>query len=127
RMITIDEHHISITGSIQMTAAPPALQIEDRLAQLFQHLGIARAHIAGGAAVDAVSLARAMPESIASMTLVCSFRLPTEPFRPLGSRLLFVNGDRGPGASSVPRTLAALPEARVITLRDYVDAAWSDA
>jgi SAM-dependent methyltransferase len=110
-----------------MTSALPALQLEDRLAQLFQHLGIRRAHVGGGYAADAVSLVRASPESIVSMTLVCPFRLPPDPFRPLGARLLFVHGDRGPGAGSVPRTLAALPEARVITLHDYADAAWSDA
>ncbi len=108
-------------------SASPTLQIEDRLAQLFQHLGISRAHVGGGYAADAVSLVRASPESIASMTLVCPFRLPTDPFRPLGARLLFIHGDRGPGAGSVAPTLAALPEAKVITLQDYVDAAWSDA
>ena len=47
-----------------MTIASPALQIEDRLAQLFQHLGIRRAHVGGGYAADAVSLARASPDSI---------------------------------------------------------------
>jgi SAM-dependent methyltransferase len=107
--------------------APPALQIEDRLAQLFRHLGISRAHVGGGYAADAVSLVRASPESIASMTLVCPFRLPTEPFRPFGARVLFIQGDRGPGAGSAARIRVALPEAQVITLRDYVDAAWSDA
>src|SRR5258708_29184793 len=112
---------------MRMTAAPPALQIEDRLAQLFRHLGIRRAHVGGGYALDAVSLVRASPAAIVSMTLVRPFRLPTDPFRPLGPRLLLVHGDRGPGAGSVPRTLAALPEAGVIALHDFVDAAWSDA
>jgi SAM-dependent methyltransferase len=110
-----------------MTIAPPAIQVEDRLAQLFQHLGIRRAHVGGGYTADAVSLVRASPESITSMTLVCAFRPPADAFRPLGDRLLLIHGDRGPGADSVPRALAALPEAKAITLRDYVDAAWSDA
>src|ERR1700716_3741938 len=110
-----------------MTTAPPALQIEDRLAQLFHHLGIARAHVGGGYAADAVSLVKASPESIASMTLVCPFRLPTEPFRPLGARVLFIHGARGAGTGSAARIQAALPESKVITLHDYVDAAWSDA
>jgi SAM-dependent methyltransferase len=110
-----------------MTTAPPALQIEDRLTQLFQHLGIRRAHVGGGYAPDALCLVRAFPESIASMTLVCPFRLPADAFRPLGARLLFVHGDRGPGAGSVAQTLAALPEAKEIALKDFVDAAWSDA
>src|ERR1700737_5551665 len=107
-----------------MTSALLELQIQERIAQLFQHLGIRRAHFGGGFAADAVSLVRASPESIVSMTLVCPFRLPAESFRPLGDRLLLINGDRGPGAGSVPRTLAGLPEARTITLQDYTDAAW---
>src|SRR5579859_1019301 len=110
-----------------MTSAPPPPQIAHRLAQLFDHLGIRRAHVGGGYAGDAVSLVRAAPESVASMTLVCSFRVPPEPFARLGSRLLFIHGDRGPGASSAPHALAALPEAQQLTLNDYPDAAWSDA
>ncbi len=110
-----------------MTTAPPALQVEDRLAQVFQHLGISRAHVGGGYAADAVSLVRAAPESVVSMTLVCPFRLPPEPFRVFGERVLFIHGDRGPGAGSAQRIAAALPEAKVLTLPDYVDAAWSDA
>jgi SAM-dependent methyltransferase len=110
-----------------MTITTPAVQIQDRLAQLFQHLGIRRAHIGSGYAADAVSLARASLESIVSMTLVCPFRLPPDPFRPLGARLLFIHGDRGPGAGSVPHAMAALPDARAISLQDYADAAWADA
>jgi SAM-dependent methyltransferase len=110
-----------------LTTAQPALRVEDRLAQLFQHLGIRRAHIGGGYAIDALSLVRSAPESIASMTLVCPFRLPAEPFGPLESRLLFIHGDRGPGAGSVPRAMASLPRARAVTLENYVDAAWADA
>jgi ubiquinone/menaquinone biosynthesis C-methylase UbiE len=110
-----------------MATPPSAIQVEDRLAQLFQHLGIRRAHVAGGYAADALSLARTSLETIASMTLVCPFRLPADPLRPLGARLLFIHGDRGPGADSVPRVLADLPDAQAITLQDYPDAAWSDA
>jgi SAM-dependent methyltransferase len=110
-----------------MTAAPPVLQVEDRLAQLFEHLGIRRAHIGSGYAADALSLVRAMPESIVSMTLVCPFRIPADPLRPLGDRVLFIHGDRGPGAGSVPRILADLPAAKELVLSAYEDAAWSDA
>ena len=38
-----------------MTTAPPALQVEDRIAQVLHHLGISRAHVGGGYAADAVS------------------------------------------------------------------------
>jgi ubiquinone/menaquinone biosynthesis C-methylase UbiE len=110
-------------------ASPHAesMPVEDRLRALFTHLGLGRAHVAGGYAADAVTLARGLPEHIASLMLVCPFRLPAEPFRPLGDRLLLVSGDRGPNASSVPRFLTEMPLARSLTLRDYADAAWSDA
>ena len=103
------------------------MSLEDRFAQLVQHLGIPRAHVAGGYAADAVTLARAFPEWIASMTLVCPFRLPPEPFQAFGDRVLLIGGDRGPGADSVPHALASLPTARSLTLKNYADAAWSDA
>ncbi len=110
-----------------MTTPPSAIQVEDHLTQLFQHLGIRRAHVGGGYAADALSVARTSLESIVSMTLVCPFRLPADPLRPLGVRLPFIDGDRGPGAGSVPRVLADLPDAKAITLQDNADAAWSDA
>jgi SAM-dependent methyltransferase len=103
------------------------MSVEDRFGQLVQQLGIRRAHLAGGYAADAVTLARAFPEWIASLTLVCPFRLPPEPFEPLGDRLLFIHGDRGPGATSVPAARRGLPESRALVLTEYEDAAWADA
>ena len=103
------------------------VNLEDRFRELFAHLGLRRAHIAGGYALDAVTLARALPDAIASITLVCPYRLPSEPFARLGDRVLFVYGDSGPNSTSVPRVLAELPRARSFQLRDYADAAWADA
>jgi ubiquinone/menaquinone biosynthesis C-methylase UbiE len=90
-------------------------------------LDLRRAHVASGYALDAVTLARAAPEAVASMTLVCPFRLPSEPFRTFDDRILFISGDTGPNATSVPRILEDLPRARSLRLRNYADAAWSDA
>lgn len=101
--------------------------LEDRFRALFKHLALERAHVAGGYALDAVSLARALPEAIASMTLVCPFRLPSDPFQPFQERILFISGDSGPNASTVPRVLVDLPKASSLRLRDYADAAWADA
>jgi ubiquinone/menaquinone biosynthesis C-methylase UbiE len=113
-----------------MSEAPPhpeSMPVEDRLRALFSHLGLDRAHVAGGYAADAVTFARGLPEHIASLMLVCPFRLPSEPFQTFGDRLLLISGDRGPNAPSVPRFLTEMPAARSVTLRDYADAAWSDA
>jgi SAM-dependent methyltransferase len=103
------------------------LSLEDRFRELFSHLGLARTHVAGGYALDAVTLARAVPEAIASIALVCPFRLPSEPFKQLGEGVLFIYGDSGPNSTSVPRVLADLPEARSLQLRNYADSAWADA
>lgn len=103
------------------------LALEDRFRQLFAELGLARAHVASGYALDAVTLARVLPDAIASMTLVSPARLPTEPFQALTDRVLFISGDSGPGADSVPRALEDLPKAKSYRLRDYADSAWADA
>jgi ubiquinone/menaquinone biosynthesis C-methylase UbiE len=103
------------------------LTLEERFRALLEHLGLAKVHVAGGYALDAVTLARAVPDAIASMALVCPFRLPSEPFRSLQDRVLFFSGDSGPNASSVPRVLENLPRARSIRLQHYADAAWADA
>jgi SAM-dependent methyltransferase len=100
--------------------------IAERLAQLFEHLGIRRAHLAAGYAAEVNAIASASPEAIASLTLVSPFRFLAQPLLPLGSRVLFFHGDRGPNAPTVQRAAAALPEARVVLLSGYSDAGWSD-
>ena len=102
------------------------LTLEDRFRELLAHLNLRRAHVASGYALDAVTLARAAPETVASMTLVCPFRLPSEPFQTFDDRILFISGDTGPNATSVPRVLEDLPRARSLRLSDYADAAWAD-
>ena len=103
------------------------LTLESRFSELLEQLGLAKVHVAGGFALDAVTFARALPNAIVSMALVCPFRLPSEPFRALDDRVLFFSGDSGPNASTVPRILENLPRARSIRLHDYADAAWADA
>ena len=102
------------------------MQIEERLARLFEHLGIRRAHLAAGYAAEVNAVANTSPEVIASLTLVSPFRFLAQPLLPFGSRVLFFHGDRGPNASTVQRAAAALPEARVVLLKGYSDAGWSD-
>jgi len=102
------------------------LTLDARFAQLLDHLGLERVHLAAGYVLDAVTLVRAMPERIGSLTLLSPTRFFVEPFRPLEERILFISGDRGPGADVVPGLLEDLPRARSLRLSDQVDAAWSD-
>ncbi|HYY90292.1 MAG TPA: methyltransferase domain-containing protein, partial [Chloroflexota bacterium] len=110
-----------------MVSAVSTLTLDQRLRQVLQQLGIHRAHFGAGYAGDAVTLVRCLAESVASLTLVCPFQMPAEPLRSLGSRVLICHGDRGPGAATSRRLLAALPEAQDFPLDDYADAAWADA
>jgi ubiquinone/menaquinone biosynthesis C-methylase UbiE len=49
-----------------------------------------------------------------------------ETVRRLASRMLVVGGDQGPPAERVRRAMERVPEARLVTLRDYAFAAWTD-
>src|SRR4051812_39055236 len=107
-----------------------ALKVElsttERLLQLFDHLGIERAHLAGGMR-EIVGLPSVSPERVASVTMVCTHQpVLVEPLRRLAPRLLFVHGDTGPSAPIVPRALPALPGATDVLLSDFFDVAWCD-
>src|SRR5438067_12134892 len=109
-----------------MSVTVEALSLAQRLGELLGRLGLERAHVAAGSAVDAVTLARAFPERVASMTLVSPARFSVEPLRVLEERVLFISGDRGPGASTVPSLLGELPRARSVRLANFADSAWAD-
>jgi hypothetical protein len=97
-----------------MSDAPPyteSMPVEDRLRALFSHLGLGRTHVAGGYAADAVTLARGLPEHIASLMLVCPFRLPSEPFQAL---------------CDTARIAQSMPREQAREFRDMVKAAVAD-
>jgi SAM-dependent methyltransferase len=102
------------------------LSTPERISRLFQHLGIRRAHVAG-AMHEVGTLVEAVPELVASLTLLCPFQqLVPAPLRALGSRLLFIHGDSGPSARITPILLRALPDTRDVVLHDYSGTAWCD-
>jgi SAM-dependent methyltransferase len=111
---------------VVIAAMATELRSEERLARLFRHLGIRRAHLATGFAAQAVTLASVYPELVGSLTLVCPTGFVAESLRPFGRRLLCFHGDHGANAPNMPRAQEALTEATVVTLRDYADTAWSD-
>jgi len=87
--------------------------------QVLQHLGLTRVHIAARLASDWGGLATTHPETIASLTLVCPTGMEAHVMRPLASRLLVYTGDQGAPAEAVQKAMVALPEATLVTLRDY--------
>src|SRR5229473_2885393 len=94
-----------------------ASSVAERLANLLQHLGLHRVHVAAGFAPNAVALARSYPESVASITLVCPMQMPAESFLSRDMPVLVFFGDRGSDALTIPRMLAAFPEATGFPLR----------
>jgi SAM-dependent methyltransferase len=112
-----------------MTAAAAA-QVEANLLDLFQTLGIERAHIvAGGPPVltDWHGLAIRHPERIASLTLPSPPVLDMAELVGVASRLLVLTGDQGVSAQGAAKLLADLPSAASHVLRGYEWLPWSDA
>src|SRR5438477_6064699 len=66
------------------------------------------------------------PERIASLTLLCPVVLDPQCRAPLAERLLFLTGDRGPGARRVQAGLSELPRAAIAVLDDYTGHTWAD-
>lgn len=100
-----------------MEAEPP---LEKRIAQVLRHLGIGRAHIAASMAPDRRGLATTQLDLVASLTLVCPSAIDPNVLSPLASRLVVFTGDQGPPAERLRQSLAPLPDATLITLRDYL-------
>ena len=109
-----------------MTTAAAELSVADRLLQVLDHLGIERAHFAASMLADVMGFARAHPERIASLTLVCPPRLDPISLRTLGARLVVIAGDQGRPAAMVRDAVASLPEATVVWLPGYFSPPWAD-
>ena len=72
-------------------------------------------------------LVEALPELVASLTLICPFQaIAASRLRPLGSRLLVIHGDVGPQGEIASGILRDLPAAVNVVLHDYFDIAWGD-
>jgi SAM-dependent methyltransferase len=96
------------------------LPVEERLVRLFQHLGIARAHVAARAVGDWGGLAARHPDYIASLTLICPRGMDPNTLATLAPRLLVLAGDQGRPDALTRQAVANLQGATLITLRDYV-------
>jgi SAM-dependent methyltransferase len=107
-------------------AMEPARAVEDCLIDLFQQLGIDRAHVTAGQLVPAdwLGLATHHPERVASLTLVAP--RPRPELQALGERLFVIAGNRGPSAQHPAKALADVPNAASHLLRDYECLPWSD-
>src|SRR5262245_28337912 len=100
--------------------------LEERIVQVFQHLGIRRAHVAASITADWRGLARGHSDRVASLTLVFPAPLDPNDVSALASRLLVVTGDQGPNPEWLRRSLSGFPDVALITLHDYLGEPWAD-
>jgi SAM-dependent methyltransferase len=108
-------------------ATEAARAVGSALNDLFQRLGIERAHIAAARRrTDWHGLATLHPNRVGSLILVSPMAMDTTELQALGSRLLVLTGDQGAPAQIVRRLLTSLPHAISHTLRDYTSFPWSD-
>ena len=107
-------------------ASETRLSVADRLLQVFQHLGIQQAHVAGRLPRDWTGFATTYPDHIASLTLLCPMVVDPATLSHLASRTLVFGADQGPFAARMQSAMAHLPDARYVALADYAYAAWTD-
>jgi ubiquinone/menaquinone biosynthesis C-methylase UbiE len=102
--------------------------VEACLVDLFEHLGIEKAHIAAGrlGLTDWQGLAIRHPDRVASLTLINPPILDAGQIRGLASRMLVVAGDAGPTAEGSVKLLANLPGTATHSLRGFECHPWSD-
>ena len=110
------------------TTTAAARPVDESLVDLFQHLGIAAAHIAAGrlGLTDWQGMATRHPNRAASLTLINPPIIDAGQFRGLASRVLAVAGDRGPTAEGAVKLLADLPGSVSHSLGGFECHPWSD-
>ena len=103
------------------------MQLQDRILKLFGHLGIERAHFAGGGfAKGLVESCLADSGPVASLTLVCPVSIPPALISDLARPLALISGDRGNSAGTIKRITADAPGVYHLSLKDYEPFLWSD-
>src|SRR5689334_4425451 len=102
------------------------LPLEERVLQLFEELGIERAHIAARSVGDWQGFATAHPDRIASLSLLCPMALDMRPHAGLASRTLVITGGRGATAERVATVLQSVGGIASVRLADYEALMWSD-
>jgi ubiquinone/menaquinone biosynthesis C-methylase UbiE len=75
---------------------------------------------------DWEGIVTAYPDTVSSLTLICPMGINLEALRANPQRLLIVTGDRGRSAEEARRSVAGLPTAAWISLRDYAALPWAD-
>lgn len=102
------------------------LPLEERIVQLFQHLGVQKAHFAGRMLQDWKGIVTTHPDMIASLTLVSPMDIDGSVLPPIAPKLCIINGDGGRYAENVANVTKELPEATLVALSDFTGQIWTD-
>jgi SAM-dependent methyltransferase len=100
------------------------LPLDQRLVQLFDHLDVARAHVAATAPGDYTGLVATSTDRIASLTLLCPPFIVAGTLAALADRVLVISGERDRPATQAQEARAAGTAVEHAVLAEYVD--WSD-
>ena len=104
----------------------PALTLAQRLAALWNHLGIRAAHVAAQMAGDVAALVADAPERAAGVVLCVPSRLDPAPFAGIAGRVLMIAGDGDLTDAVTARALPRLPGAERQVLAGYLAPGWAD-
>lgn len=102
------------------------IPLGERLLELFQRLGIERAHLAARDTADCYEFASAHPDRIASLSFLCPVALDMRPFTAVAGRTLVISGDHGAAAERVAASLQGVEGTAAVKLPDYEGLMWSD-
>lgn len=99
--------------------------VAQRLVQLLDQLGVARAHFCARAPLDILDLVRAAPDRVASIVLAGATGRPDD-FHGLEARILWLLGDEGETGRLMAARLAAQPDFNVHWIKGFSEYGWSD-
>jgi ubiquinone/menaquinone biosynthesis C-methylase UbiE len=98
----------------------------ERLAALWDHLGVGRAHVASQVPADIAGLARDASGRLAGIVACVPTRLDPAPFAAVAQRLLMISGASGPTVGTTTRAAERLPGAERVVLANYDAPGWAD-
>jgi SAM-dependent methyltransferase len=100
--------------------------VTERLVALWDHLGVAAAHVATQMPGDVAGFARSHPGRIAGLLLCVPSRLDPAPFAAVAARTAMISGDSGMTAEVTARAEPRLPGSRRVVLPGYGAPGWAD-
>jgi len=104
----------------------PELTVSERLAALWDHLGLSVAHVATQVPADVAGFSVSHPDRIAGLVFCVPTRLDPAPFVAVAARVLLIAGESGPTVEVTARAARNLPGSARVVLAGYDAPGWAD-